>query len=70
MLSTIYEWLIAKVANAQDAKYWSNVFGMTGVACFAVAFLDFRLWAFFVGLFLCLVGLRMDRKGRMKNDSE
>lgn len=69
MLSTIYEWLIAKVEDAQDAKYWGNVFGMTGVACIAVATLDLRPMAFFVGAFFCLVGLRLDRRGR-KDDSQ
>lgn len=69
MLSRIYEWIVAKIQDAQDAKYWGNVFAMTGVACVAVATLEIRPMALLAGAIFCMVGLRLDRKGR-KNDSQ
>lgn len=54
--------------DKEDAKYWSGIFGMTGSACLAVAFIEGSSVALYAGIACCLYGLKINRKG--KNDAE
>ena len=54
--------------DKEDAKYWSGIFGMTGSACLAVAFIEGSSMALYAGIACCLYGLKINRKG--KGDAE
>lgn len=50
--------------DKEDARYWAGVFGMAGAACLAVAFVEGSSSALYAGIFCCLYGLKLNRKGR------
>lgn len=51
------------IRDRHDAKYWAGIFGMTGSASLAVAFIEANSFAFYAGIICCLFGLRLNRKG-------
>ena len=42
--------------------YWSNIFGMAGAACIAVAFMEGSLYSFGCGLFMAYIGYELWRE--------
>ena len=50
--------------DEDDAKYWAGVFGMTGSACLAVAFIEGDSFAMYIGAACCIYGLKFNRKGK------
>ena len=50
--------------DKEDAKYWSGIFGMTGSACLAVAFIEGSSLAFYAGIACCVYGLKLNRRGK------
>ncbi len=56
--------------DRDDARYWAGIFGMTGSACLAVAFIEGSSFALYAGVLCCLYGIRLHRRGRDDGGTE
>jgi hypothetical protein len=54
--------------DEDDRRYWSGVFGMTGAACLAVAFIEQNAYVLIVGMVCCIYGLRFHRKEKTHDE--
>ena len=54
----------ALLRDKDDARYWAGIFGMTGAACLAVAFIEGSSLAFYAGIACSIYGLKLNRRGR------
>lgn len=52
------------IRDKNDARYWAGIFGMTGAACLAVAFIEGSSLALYAGILCCLYGLKLNREGK------